>query len=77
VVHKLQLFAEVAIQRTSSSSSSSRSSMILFLEKLHISTVYKITIYQKKDTATKRYTLLHAKEILFYKQKHQAWSLHL
>jgi len=43
--------------------------MILFLEKLQINTEYKITFHQKKDTATKRYTLLHAKEILFYKHK--------
>jgi len=29
--------------------------MILFLEKIKINTEYKITVYQKKDTATKRY----------------------
>jgi len=38
--------------------------MILFLEKLQISTEYKISVYQKKDAATKRYMLLHAKEIV-------------
>jgi len=38
--------------------------MILFLEKLRIMTQFKITVYQKKVTATKRYTLLHAKEMV-------------
>jgi len=35
--------------------------MVLFLKKLQSNTEYKISIYQKKGTATKRYTLFHAK----------------